>query len=87
MILEARTESMAGRGRSLSDRFFSHVETVARWGGTVPLVSDMAARNKGLRWLGEKVLDISRERDLPRVQRKTFAKWFRSTADRSVREK
>ena len=87
MILEARTEAMAKRGHSLSDRFFSHVETITRWGGAVPVVSDMAARNKGLRWLGEKVLDISKERDLPRMQRRTFTKWFRSTADRNVEEK
>ena len=84
MILDARIEAMAERRRSLTDSFLSNFESIARWGSSMPFLANVASSNRIMRWLGEKTLGISKERQLPKFQRMTFAKWFRSSADKNV---
>jgi len=83
MILEARSETITRRRRPLSDSFFSHFETMAKMGSSLPFLPGMAARSRFLRMLGEKIIGLSREREIPKLQRTTFEKWFRSTADKN----
>ena len=83
MIVKANTQAMAKKRRSLTDSFLSNFETVARFGSFVPALADVVANNRPIRWLGEKTLGISRDRQLPRFQRRTFAKWFRSSAGKN----
>lgn len=80
MIIKANTQAMAKRRRTLTDSFLSNFETVAKFGSFIPTLADVAANNRPIRWLGEKTLGISRDRQLPKFKRRTFAKWFRSSA-------
>jgi len=86
MILHARTEAMAKSRRSLTDTILSNFETIAKCGSSMPLLANVAANNRLMRWLGEKVLGINKERQLPRFRHTTLAKWFRLSADKSVDE-
>jgi glycerol-3-phosphate dehydrogenase subunit C len=84
MILDARIEAMAEIRRSLTDSFLSNFESIAKWGSFMPLLANVASRTRAMRWLGEKTLGISKERELPKFQRMTFAKWFQSSVDKNV---
>lgn len=84
MILDARIEASAGTRLPIADSFLSNFETIVRWGSSVPMLANMATGNRLMRWLEEKTLGISRERQLPRFQRTTLAKWFRSSAGKNV---
>ncbi|ELY61199.1 FAD-binding and (Fe-S)-binding domain-containing protein [Natronolimnohabitans innermongolicus] len=61
-------------GVSLRDRFFTNFETIAKVGSATAPVSNWVAKLPGSGVLTEKVLGISRERDLPTFERNTFAK-------------
>jgi len=84
MILDARIEAMAETRRSLTDSFLSNFESIAKWGSSMPFLANVASSNRIMRWLGEKTLGISKERQLPKFQRMTFAKWFQSSVDENV---
>lgn len=84
MILDARIEAMAETHRSLTDNFLSNYESLAKWSSCMPFLANVASSNRIMRWLGEKTLGISRERQLPKFQRTTFAKWFQSGVDKNV---
>ena len=77
MMLDAKADLLSGRHLPLGDRLFANVETVEKWGSSMPWLANALVRNRPLRWLGEKTLGISSERQLPKVQSRTFAKWFR----------
>jgi L-lactate dehydrogenase complex protein LldF len=77
MIVEARIAVMAKEGR-LTDKMLANVEALGKLGSSMPGVAGAAAGNKAVRWMGERVAGVSRERELPRFQRTTFEKWFRS---------
>jgi L-lactate dehydrogenase complex protein LldF len=85
MILDVKAELMLKKRRSLTDRVLANAEMAERWGSHTPWLANPLMRSRTLRWLGEKTLGISKERQLPRVQRKTFAKWFRSEEAKSGR--
>ena len=80
MILDARIEATADRRRPLADSLLSNFETIAKWGSSVPVLANVTVSNRLMRWLGDKGLGISRERQLPRFQHTTLAEWFRSSA-------
>ncbi len=80
MILDAKTAAMAGKRPPLTDSFLSNLETVMRWGRSVPMLANVTASNRLVRRIGEKTLGISKERQLPRFQGTAFARWFRSSA-------
>lgn len=84
MILDARIEARADTRLPITDSFLSNFETIAKWGSHLPSLANVAAENRMMRWLGEKTLGISKERQLPRFQRTTLAEWFRSSADRDI---
>ena len=73
MILDARIK-MADARRPLSDNILANFEMLARLGSTLPLVTNLAANNKMLRWLGEKTVGISRERQLPKFRKNRQSK-------------
>jgi L-lactate utilization protein LutB len=84
MILDARIEAMADAHRSITDSFLSNFESIAKWGSSMPFLADVASSNRLMRWLGEKTLGISKERQLPKFQRMTFTKWFQSSVDKKI---
>jgi len=86
MILEARIEASASTRLPITDSLLSNFETLAKWGSSVPMLANVATENRMTRWLEEKALGISRERQLPRFQRTTLAKWFQSGAEKDVEE-
>ncbi|MBX0303179.1 FAD-binding and (Fe-S)-binding domain-containing protein [Haloarcula salinisoli] len=63
-------------GATLRDRLFANVETVSRVGSTLAPVSNWAAKLPGSDYLGEKLLGIARERDLPTFERESFEAWW-----------
>jgi L-lactate utilization protein LutB len=81
MILAAR-ELTSKKHRPLSDHLLSNVEVLEGLGSTMPWLACVVSNSRLLRWLGEKMTGISRERQIPRMQRGTFAKWFRSIEKR-----
>jgi L-lactate dehydrogenase complex protein LldF len=84
MILDARIEAMVDSRRPLTDSLLSNFGTISKWGSSVPFLANVASSNKIMRWLGEKTLDISKERQLPKFQRMTFTKWFQSSLDKNM---
>ncbi len=81
MILKARAEKMPKFHWPSADILFANVEQIAKLSGSIPSFSGIASRNRPLRWLGEKMLDVSKKRDIPAAQHMTFAKWFRQYED------
>ena len=78
MILDARNKILKHR-RSISEHVLAKSDLFfkARSGLSSHLVE--GALNKDyFRWLGEKMIGISRKRPVPPVQKETFAKWFDS---------
>src|SRR6056297_3404093 len=63
-------------GATLRDRIFANVETVSRVGSTLAPVSNWAAKLPGSDYLGEKLLGIARERDLPTFERESSTDWW-----------
>jgi L-lactate utilization protein LutB len=82
MILDAKTDAMAKKRRSFADSLLSNFETFARWGSFISSFTSVAANNRLVRWVGEKMLGISKERQFPEFQSKTFSKWFRSSSEK-----
>ena len=79
MILEERTSGTDRKKTTvLTDMVLSNFETIARLGDATAPLSNMLSHIKPLRHVGEKMMNISGERQLPEFQRNTFAKWFRS---------
>ena len=81
MIIEAKIRT-SGKQRPLSEKFFSKIDVLERLGSSMPWLAGILSNSKLLRWLMEKMTGISRERHIPRMQRITFAKWFRSIEKR-----
>ena len=77
MIIEAKIRT-SGKHRPLSDKFLSKIDVLERLGSSMPWLAGILSNSRLLRRLGEKMTGISRERHIPRMQRATFAKWFRS---------
>ncbi len=79
MILEARKQ-YTGKNKSqlLTNIALSNFETIAKLGDATSPLSNMLSNLKPLRYAGEKVMNISSKRKLPKFQRETFAKWFQS---------
>lgn len=75
MILEAKRQKPKGR-RTFTEVLLSNAETAERLGVYVPGAVRLVSANRLLRWLGEKVVGISRQRPIPELQHQTFARWF-----------
>ncbi|QZX98930.1 FAD-binding and (Fe-S)-binding domain-containing protein [Halobaculum rubrum] len=73
-------------GPSLRDRLFANVNLVSRVGSALAPLSNLATRLPGSGFLGEKLLGIAAERDLPRFHRTTLRDWFESRGGPAVAE-
>jgi FAD/FMN-containing dehydrogenase/Fe-S oxidoreductase len=63
-------------GVSPRERLFANVETVSKVGSALAPVSNWAQQLPGADWLGERLLGIAPERDLPHFSRETLVDWF-----------
>jgi len=59
-------------GATVRDRIFANVEALSRVGSALAPVSNWAAKLPGSSYLGEKLLGIARERDVPTFERESF---------------
>jgi len=83
MVLDAKTEFTNRRRRSLTDTLIANAETLESCGSSAALLTNVLSGNRLLRRVAEKVLDISRERQLPTVHHDTFTRWFSSRVRKS----
>ena len=74
MKAELKFEHHKRNGPSTRDRLFANFETLAKLGSATAPLSNWATNLPGSAILTEKLLGISRERDLPTFRRNTFAK-------------
>jgi len=63
-------------GASYRDRLFANVETLSRVGSALAPVSNWVAKLPGSGLVGEKLLGIARERDLPTFEGESFVDWW-----------
>ncbi|MDS0258726.1 FAD-binding protein [Haloarcula sp. S1CR25-12] len=63
-------------GASRRDRLFANVEALSRLGSAFAPVSNWVGAVPGSGYLGEKLLGIARERDLPTFERESFEAWW-----------
>ena len=76
--LKAEVEHAAHQrhGASRRDRLFANVETLSRIGSALAPVSNWVGRLPGSGYLGEQLLGIASERDLPTFERESFTDWW-----------
>ncbi|MFB6121403.1 MAG: FAD-binding and (Fe-S)-binding domain-containing protein [Halobacteriaceae archaeon] len=76
--LEVLHERHQREGADLRSRLFANFDRVARLGSATAPVSNWLANLPGADWLGEKLLGVAADRDLPTFERTTFRDWFES---------
>jgi L-lactate utilization protein LutB len=81
MILEAKNRIVSGQHRSLINILIANAGILESVGSSAAWLTNITSSNRPLRWLGEKMFNISRERQLPNFKQRTFAKWFKARAD------
>ncbi|MFC2027771.1 LUD domain-containing protein [Chloroflexota bacterium] len=69
MILDARIETTSKAGSPLVDNLLANFETLAKVGNAMPPIANIVASNKLMRWIGEKTVGVSSERQLPKFKR------------------
>jgi glycerol-3-phosphate dehydrogenase subunit C len=74
---QARAELKARVGVPLRDRVLARPTLAGRLGTPVAPLANWTLRNKLLRALGEKALDLHRDAAMPRFAGRTFQKWAR----------
>lgn len=78
LMLLAKSEALARQGTSLPMRLLGNFEGLARLGGRAPFLVNPVLGSPALRRLAEGPLGIKAERQPPKFQGQTFAKWFQS---------
>jgi FAD/FMN-containing dehydrogenase/Fe-S oxidoreductase len=63
-------------GAGLRERVFAEIDRLAALGSALAPVSNLAAKLPGSAWLGERLLDVAPERDLPTFADESFQSWF-----------
>jgi len=63
-------------GASLREKAFANVETISRVGSALAPLSNLAQKLPGSGLVGEKLLGVARERDLPTFRRESFEDWW-----------
>jgi FAD/FMN-containing dehydrogenase/Fe-S oxidoreductase len=63
-------------GATRRDRLFANVETLSKVGSALAPISNLVTKLPGSGYLGEKLLGIARERDLPTFRRESFTDWW-----------
>jgi L-lactate utilization protein LutB len=74
-LLDARH---AGSRPSFTDRLIASAGPLQSLGSRAAGIVNPVFANRPLRWLGENMLNISRQRQLPQYRRRTFARWLKS---------
>ncbi|WP_435064891.1 FAD-binding and (Fe-S)-binding domain-containing protein [Halobaculum sp. EA56] len=83
---EVAHERHEREGPSLRDRLFANINLVSRVGSALAPVSNLATRLPGSGVLGEKLLGIAAERDLPSFRRTTLRDWYDARGGPTVAE-
>ena len=65
-------------GVKLNDKFLTHTDFIGFLGSLFPSILNLRNKSKFLRFMMEKMIGISRKRDLPNFQKETFEKWINS---------
>jgi Fe-S oxidoreductase len=63
-------------GPSLRTRMLARPDRLGQWGCRLTPVSNWVLGSRPARWLGEKILGISRHRSVPRFATRTFDQWY-----------
>ena len=72
LMLEAKAANVAQHGLQRGDWFLSRLEDVARLGTMAPLIANAILRSRTMRWLMNRLFELSSRRKLPTFTRKTF---------------
>ncbi|MFC7070334.1 FAD-binding and (Fe-S)-binding domain-containing protein [Halobaculum lipolyticum] len=81
---EVAHERHEREGASLRDRLFANINLVSRVGSALAPVSNLATKLPGSGVVGEKLLGIARERDLPAFHRTTLRDWYEARGGAAV---
>lgn len=73
---------IASRGLKLSQRIFSSVDTLGKWGCRFPRLTNATINSLLMRTMLSKVLGLAWQRPLPSYTRQRFDKWFWRRRDR-----
>ena len=86
IVGELKAQYVATNGQPLSDRLNSRLDTVAAIGAQLPWITNALIGNGMIRWLAEKLFDLSSSRELPAIASQSFMRyasrrrWTKSTA-------
>lgn len=72
LMLEAKAANVAEEGLSRSDWFFANLESWSHWASSNALLVNRLLRSRGFRWFAERFWGLSRHRQLPPFQHRTF---------------
>ena len=82
-----RAEHVAARGfsrKAVRDRLLANYGTLARVASRVPRLANAVLGNRAVRWLNERLLGITAEREFPAFATQTFRDWFRDRGGPTV---
>lgn len=80
LMLRAQAIRTKKRGKKMNDVFLSATDVTGKLGTLMAPVTNFMNRLGPARWMMEKVMGISRHRELPRFYAITFKKWFAKRA-------
>jgi L-lactate utilization protein LutB len=66
---------------SVLDQVMANLETLMRLSSTAPLFANKAATSRALRHLAHRTVGLSEERQLPRLPRGSFERWFQGKVE------
>ena len=66
------------RGVKLNDKFLANTDFIGFLGSLFPFLLNLRNKSRFLRFIMEKTIGISKERDLPDFQKQTFEKWIKN---------
>ncbi len=72
LMLEAKAQHVESNGLTLQDWLLVRIDSISRWGGRFPRLTNRLMTNRQARWLLEKLTGISMARSLPPVARRPF---------------
>jgi len=82
MIVEVKAELAAKTRPALVNLMLSRGGSMQRWGSRVAPLANLVLGSRVLRWLGDVVIGVSRERRLPALSSRSFVRWYRSRTAR-----
>ena len=83
MILHARSNSRSRSAEKVQKQILSNLPAIARFGSHFSDATNRLARTTMLRKVGDRMLNISKDRVLPEIRSTSLEKWHRDkTKDR-----